>query len=341
MKQRYGTELRSRTLASIKPEISQALDSLLDEVHNGEDAKAMRAFASRPPNAPRSASLPTVRTSRFPSNSKPRPTRIQKTCPLCKQVSRSDIRHFLSECTYLPEHDRKYILKARQVADIFDDQPADHESDHEGDTTTPVPHAEPPLHSESRYVSIPTWIMFYDNHTTHVTIDSGATSNMIRAFTAKRLGAHITESSRSAHQADGSSPLTIVGETRLTLTRENRDFLFEGLVVDNLNVDILAGIPFMAENDIAIRPAKRQISLGDGSTVIYGSPKEPPSRNAIRRAHVLHAPSASTTVWPGDFIEPNLPDDMSNLDNTFALEPRTDTPGAKPTNTSLLWPRPD
>ncbi|KAL5005704.1 hypothetical protein ScPMuIL_016862, partial [Solemya velum] len=27
VKQRYGTELRSRTLASIKPEISQALDS--------------------------------------------------------------------------------------------------------------------------------------------------------------------------------------------------------------------------------------------------------------------------------------------------------------------------
>jgi len=31
VKQRYGTELRTRTLASIKPEISQALESLLDE----------------------------------------------------------------------------------------------------------------------------------------------------------------------------------------------------------------------------------------------------------------------------------------------------------------------
>ena len=32
IKQRYGTELRTRTLASLKPEISQALDSLLDEL---------------------------------------------------------------------------------------------------------------------------------------------------------------------------------------------------------------------------------------------------------------------------------------------------------------------
>ena len=32
VKQRYGTDLRTRTLSSIKPEISQALDSLLDEI---------------------------------------------------------------------------------------------------------------------------------------------------------------------------------------------------------------------------------------------------------------------------------------------------------------------
>lgn len=41
VKQRYGTELRSRTLASIKPEISQALTSLFDEIHTANDAKIM------------------------------------------------------------------------------------------------------------------------------------------------------------------------------------------------------------------------------------------------------------------------------------------------------------
>ena len=43
VKQRYGTELRSRTLASIKPEISQALDSLLDELKTAADAKVLRS----------------------------------------------------------------------------------------------------------------------------------------------------------------------------------------------------------------------------------------------------------------------------------------------------------
>ena len=48
VKQRYGTELRSCTLASIKPEISQALDSLLDEINASENAKVLRASANQP-----------------------------------------------------------------------------------------------------------------------------------------------------------------------------------------------------------------------------------------------------------------------------------------------------
>ena len=43
VKQRYGTELRSRTLASIKPEISQALNSLLEEIRTSDDARILRA----------------------------------------------------------------------------------------------------------------------------------------------------------------------------------------------------------------------------------------------------------------------------------------------------------
>lgn len=42
VKQRYGPELRSKTLASLKPEISQALDSLLDESRINNDAKVLR-----------------------------------------------------------------------------------------------------------------------------------------------------------------------------------------------------------------------------------------------------------------------------------------------------------
>lgn len=44
VKQRYGPELLSRTLVSLKPEISEALDSLVNEIDC--KIKAMRASAT-------------------------------------------------------------------------------------------------------------------------------------------------------------------------------------------------------------------------------------------------------------------------------------------------------
>ena len=85
----------------------------------------------------------------------------------------------------------------------------------------------------------------------------------------------------------------------------------------------------MEINDVAIRPAKRIISLADGTTCMYGTTDTVLSRHAIRRAHVLRAPSTNTTVWPGEFVEVNLPADLFIEDSTFALEPRLDSNGNK------------
>ncbi|VDI55838.1 Hypothetical predicted protein [Mytilus galloprovincialis] len=55
IKQRYGTELRERTLASIMPEMSQALKSHLEELRTTEDAKSMRAAVKRFPKIKQSS----------------------------------------------------------------------------------------------------------------------------------------------------------------------------------------------------------------------------------------------------------------------------------------------
>lgn len=108
---------------------------------------------------------------------------------------------------------------------------------------------------------------FYKFHHARVTIDSGATCNMIRLSAVRRFGAEAQCSSQSANQADGSSPLNVVGETRLTFHSDSHAFQFEGLVVENLDVDILADTPFMSTNDVAIRSAKRQDTIGDNTTL--------------------------------------------------------------------------
>lgn len=116
VKQRYGTDLRSRTLASIKPEISQALSSLVDEIRSAHDVKINMILTavsnSRKPSG-----------SRVPFKTITRPSRPAKTCSLCTQAGRSNFSHFLSDCSFLPDQHRNYKAKARQFAEIFNDLP--------------------------------------------------------------------------------------------------------------------------------------------------------------------------------------------------------------------------
>ena len=86
---------------------------------------------------------------------------------------------------------------------------------------------------------------FYHHNQVRTTIDSGAIGNMIRLSTVQKLKAEICKSAQSAHQADGSSPLKVIGETKLSFTRGQHLFQFEGLVVENLDVVVLTGTPFM------------------------------------------------------------------------------------------------
>ena len=95
---------------------------------------------------------------------------------------------------------------------------------------------------------------FCGHHTVRVTIDSGATGNMIRHSTALRFGCEFKSSSQSAHQADGTWPVAIIGETTVRLTRKNHIFSFCGLVVKNVDVDVLAGTPFM---EVQLRESSR------------------------------------------------------------------------------------
>ena len=261
VKQRYGTELRSRTLASIKPEISQALDSLLDEIRSSEDAKVMRTATS------------LFRKSTSSSRQQTRFQQRERCCPLCKQAGRTEFQHFLSSCRFLPENDRKFMTNARHIFGIVDSEQTkgvDFTDATSCDDVDPIASTSHPTLRiqvrQSPYVDV-----FFHHHSARITIDSGATGNMIRLSTVKSLGAVILKSSQSAHRADGSSPLKVVGETKLMFVRGEKSFSFDCLIVENLDVEILAGTPFMESNDIAVRLAKRQVVLGDGTTYLYGS----------------------------------------------------------------------
>jgi len=218
VKQKYGTELRSRTLASIKPEISQAMDSLLNSIQANDDARVMRTMSSK---------------------FQPRPNKsfTKPTCPLCS-ASRRPSNHYLSKCQFLPESDRKFIAKARLIGSL---------EDHECDTNSIDPEesvinqvSAVTLTPSTRRVQVslsPTVDMFYKHNRLTVTLDTGAETNMIRESSVRKIGATIIKSNQLAFQADGKSPLHIKGETNLTLSyTNNKQFTLNALVVESLDV---------------------------------------------------------------------------------------------------------
>ena len=142
------------------------------------------------------------------------------------------------------------MVKARQIVGILNN---DQDTDSDLDPDSPVPDTTLPSLDvvayrvqtrQSNYMDV-----FHGHRVVHVTIDSSATRNMICHSTAKRLGCPIISSAQSVQQADGSSQLQVVGEIRATFTRDNTDFTFEGLVVEDLDVEVLAGIPFKETNE--------------------------------------------------------------------------------------------
>ena len=85
---------------------------------------------------------------------------------------------------------------------------------------------------------------------------------MIKASVAKAVGATIQKTSQKALQADGVTQLAVVGEVHLALARSNLSLHLDALVVDNLDVDILAGTPFMITNDVSDQQSNRSQSRG-------------------------------------------------------------------------------
>ena len=108
------------------------------------------------------------------------------------------------------------------------------------------------------------------------------------------------------------TPLAVAGETHLILSQADKQLALDALVVDDLDVDILAGTPFLITNDITVRPAKCQVRIQD-SEIIHYEPTDDTTTGspAVRRAHIftLRAPSSATVVWPGEYLELDIPPD--------------------------------
>lgn len=157
---------------------------------------------------------------------------------------------------------------------------------------------------------------------------------MISACVAQLMGIEITKSTQHALQVDDTTPLEIVGETHFNLFREHITVHVEALVVKNIDVDFLAGIPFLSANDISIRPARHEIMIWD-SHVIYYNSHDRRQQHHIRRVHAYVLKPSSTTVWPGLHLELDVPKQIP-AQGTVAVEPFIESRYAHD-----MWPNPE
>ncbi len=103
VKQKYGAELRNKTLSSVKSEISSAIDSLLSELNSSEGSGAgasSRVMRTYPYN---NSSSGGARSRRPAGQQRPN----SPFCCLCHASKRPDTFHWISRCPFLPEADKK------------------------------------------------------------------------------------------------------------------------------------------------------------------------------------------------------------------------------------------
>ena len=258
VKQKYGSELRNQTLSSLKSEISQSLDSLLDELKNVEDSRVLRSTYSYPNKSFNRQNVYHPPTKNYNT----------RFCCLCHAAKRPSDSHYLSQCKYLPEGDRKRMLNKVRTVEIDYD-----EYDENIDTVDNSLFVDNPAPSVNRRVTTrrsPYLNCFYGHFPVVMCLDTGAESSLISERFAKFVGLDIHPATQGAVQADVTTPLTIVGEVKdITIVRGPHTFTFDALVTKTDFGDIIAGEPFLEKNDIAVRPSKKQIIIKGQDVIPY------------------------------------------------------------------------
>ena len=84
-----------------------------------------------------------------------------------------------------------------------------------------------------------------------------------------------------------------------------------------------------------------QVRIQDSDVIHFNPDSDSTGSHAVRRAqsYVLRASSSTTVVWPGEYVELDVPSDLGD-DCVLALQPRTDTPISKHTKPTCIWPEP-
>ena len=115
---------------------------------------------------------------------------------------------------------------------------------------------------------------FYDHYPVQMCLDTGSESNLVSERFALHAGMPILTQNvhQGAVQADANSRLDVIGEVKnVRVRRGSRVFTLDALVTKQDVGDVIAGEPFLEQNDIAVRSTKKQIIIGGSEIISYAN----------------------------------------------------------------------
>ena len=118
----------------------------------------------------------------------------------------------------------------------------------------------------------PFFYAFYKHHTVKILVDTGATSSLVANSFARKVGLNVEATNHGAKLLD-KSPLPVSGEVKFSIAFGDMNLQVDGLVNDQIDYDILAGVPFCKANNIDVLLSKDMISI-NGKLIPYGSKPE-------------------------------------------------------------------
>ena len=275
----------------------------------------------------------------FHSNSNSRPQgapqqrQRPKQCVLCRSAGRAFQGHDISTCWFISKFDKMDIIDAFQVNvvdeegdECEDTRNLDHTS-HDASCCQAVTTEAQPSADDVRRVSTdvsPFFYAFYQHHIVKILIDSGATSSLISDAFARRVSLDVHRTLHGAKQLD-KSPLPVSGEVKFSVSFGDMNLKVDGLVNDQIDYDILAGVPFCKANNIDVLLSREMISI-HGKLIPYGSRPESIQHSVYRAESIILRNDREKVLYPGDYLEIHSDELAPYEDEEISIEPRVDSP---------------
>ena len=131
-----------------------------------------------------------------------------------------------------------------------------------------------------------------------LSLDSGCEGDCIHVDECKRLGIPILpldSTDTQPMQADGHSPLEILGKVKFTCTRDKIILHFEGYVARNIQAPILCGGSFLSRNKITQELHNNKIVIDGKFHIMESSPFCPNPIPTVQVSHIKNfQPSLNT-----------------------------------------------